>query len=200
MPRSKKKPYVTLSAEQKQEICQRKAENPQLSNLELAIEYCTGKTTIQNIIARSEKWINIDINEPYAKKLRNRRPKWQTLEEALSLWTSTVIENGYALTGDAILAKSRDYAKRLEINDFRGTNGWLSKFKKRYRLRQMVKHGEAGSVPCENYLESEREKLRKELDEYSMDDIYNADETGLYWAMEPCRVLTDRRLSGKEKE
>ena len=79
----KKKPYVTLSTEQKQEICQRKAENPQLSNLELAIEYCTGKTTIQNIIARSEKWINIDINEPYAKKLRNRRPKWQTLEEAL---------------------------------------------------------------------------------------------------------------------
>ena len=85
MPRSRKKPYVTLSAEQKQEICQRKAENPQLSNLELAIEYCTGKTTIQNIIARSEEWINIDINKPYyyAKKLRNRRPKWQTLEEAL---------------------------------------------------------------------------------------------------------------------
>ena len=90
--------------------CQRKDENPQLSNLELAI--------VQNIIAQSEKWINIDINEPHAKKLR---PKWQTLEEALSLWTSTVIENGYALTGDAILAKSRDYAKRLEINDFRGT-------------------------------------------------------------------------------
>ena len=45
----------------------------------------------------------------YAKRLRNRRPKWQTLEEALSLWTSTVIENGYALTGDAILAKSYDY-------------------------------------------------------------------------------------------
>src|SRR6185312_16951233 len=85
MPRSRKKPYVTLSAEQKQEICQRKAENPQLSNFELAIEYCTGKTTIQNIIARSEEWINIDINKPYyyAKKLRNRRPKWQTLEEDL---------------------------------------------------------------------------------------------------------------------
>ncbi|CAG8616777.1 7905_t:CDS:2, partial [Paraglomus brasilianum] len=62
-------------------------------------------------------------------------------------------------TGDAILAKSRDYARRLEINDFRGTNGWLSKFKKRYGLRQMVKRGEAGSVPCENYLETEREKL-----------------------------------------
>ena len=45
----------------------------------------------------------------------------------------------------------------------------------------------------------QREKLRKELDEYSIDNIYNADETGLFWAMEPCRVLTDRRLSGKKK-
>ena len=45
----------------------------------------------------------------------------------------------------------------------------------------------------------QREKLRKELDEYSMDDIYNADETSLYWAMEPCQVLTDHRLSEKKR-
>jgi len=94
MSRSKKKPYVMLSAEQKQEICQRKAENPQLSNLELAIVYCTGKTAIQNIIARSEKWINIDINEPYVKRLRNRRPRWK---RPLLLWMSTVTENGDVL-------------------------------------------------------------------------------------------------------
>ena len=61
------------------------------------------------------------------------------------------IENGHALNGDAIVAKAHDYAKCLEINDFKGTDGWLSKFKKRYQLRQIVKHGEAGSEPCENY-------------------------------------------------
>ena len=66
-----KKTYVTLSAKQKQEICQRKAQNPQLSNSELAKEYRVGKTTVQNIIIKSENWMNIDINKPYAKRLRN---------------------------------------------------------------------------------------------------------------------------------
>ena len=28
------------------------------------------------------------------------------------------VVNGYALSGDAIIAKARNYAKRLEINDF----------------------------------------------------------------------------------
>jgi len=45
-----------LSAKQKQEICQRKAKNPQLSNSEL------GKTTVQNIIIHSEKWIRYKLN------------------------------------------------------------------------------------------------------------------------------------------
>jgi len=122
------------------------------------------------------------------------------LEEALWLWISIVIDNGYALTGDAILAKACDYAKRLEINDFKGTDGWLSRFKKRHSLREIVKHGEAGSVSCENDLEMEREKLHEELDKYSIDDIYNTDETGLFWEMEPCRVLSNRRLSGNKKK
>ena len=70
--------YVTLSAKQKQEICQRKAKNPQLSNSELAKDYRVGKTTVQNIII---------YNKPYAKRLRNRRPKWQTLEETTIYYT-----------------------------------------------------------------------------------------------------------------
>ena len=57
-----KKHYVTLSAKQKQEICQRKAKESQLSNSELAKEYRVGKTTVQSII----------INKPYAKRLRKK--------------------------------------------------------------------------------------------------------------------------------
>ena len=53
---------------------------------------------------------------------------------------------------------------------------------------------------CVRIIWRQGEKLHKELDENSMDDIYNADETGLYWAIKPCRVLTDRRVSGEKKE
>ena len=54
------------------QICQRKLKNPQLSNLALGREYRVVKTTIQNIVAQSEKWMSININTVSAKRLRNR--------------------------------------------------------------------------------------------------------------------------------
>ena len=65
MPRSRRKPYTTLTIEQKQQICQRKLKTPQLSNLALG---SVGKTTIQNIVAQSEKWMSININSVSAKR------------------------------------------------------------------------------------------------------------------------------------
>ena len=62
MPRSRRKPYTTLTIEQKQQICQRKLKNPQLSDLALGREYRVGKTTIQNIVTQSEKCMSININ------------------------------------------------------------------------------------------------------------------------------------------
>ena len=41
------------------------------------------------------------------------------VERDLSLLTSSIIENGYTFAGDAVIAKSRDCRKRLEINDFK---------------------------------------------------------------------------------
>jgi len=60
--------------------------------------------------------------------LRNKRPKWPSLERALWLWTTSIIEKNLPLTGETILVKARDYAKRLGITDFKGTDGWLYKY------------------------------------------------------------------------
>ena len=38
MPRSKENPYITLSAEQKQEISQRKAENPLIRKIKIRVQ------------------------------------------------------------------------------------------------------------------------------------------------------------------
>jgi len=55
------KPYTHLTAAQKQEICKRQRDNPRISSL--GKDYAVRKSTIQYIIAQSEKWLAIDINE-----------------------------------------------------------------------------------------------------------------------------------------
>src|SRR5438128_12419523 len=103
------KPYKHLTAVQKQSVCKCEQDNPDISYLDLAKNYGVGKTTIQNIISQSEKWLDIDTDTVTAQPLRNKPPKWSNLEKALWLWTTTVVENNLPLTGEAILAEARVY-------------------------------------------------------------------------------------------
>ena len=77
------------------------------------------------------------------------------------------------------------FAFLLGENNFKGSNGWVDNFKKRHNLRQYNIHGEAASAPIEN-LEEMRENLRQVLGNYSPEDIFNCDETGLFWKMKLC--------------
>ena len=59
------------------------------------------------------------------------------------------------------------------------SNGWLEGFKGWFKIKKFKQHGEAADA---DILESteEMEALRTLYGEYHSNDIYNADETGLY--------------------
>ena len=59
------------------------------------------------------------------------------------------------------------------------SQGWLTRFKQRYGIQRHIQHGEAGSVP--SIAEEEMKAVRTLYSEYLEDNIYNMDETGLYW-------------------
>jgi hypothetical protein len=65
---------------------------------------------------------------------------------------------------------------------FKASNRWLDNFKKRHNLKQYNIHGEADSLPIQD-LDSMREKLHQTLRDYDLKDIFNCDETGLFWKM-----------------
>src|SRR3954454_663008 len=51
-----------------------------------------------------------------------------------------------------------------------------------------------------NQLENDRLALQQFLESYNHEDIWNGDETGLFWKMEPSRVLAHGPISGHKKE
>lgn len=61
------------------------------------------------------------------------------------------------------------------------SNGWLASFKERHNLRAFKRHGEAASVDMAD-VKPEQERIRAITDDYASKDIYNADETGLFYA------------------
>ena|SRR5438128_10820706 len=71
-------------------------------------------------------------------------------------------------------------------------------FKKRKNIKQYRVTGEAGSAPAED-LPKYRQELKSLISQYNSEDVYNADETALYWKLEPSKTLARRPVTGIKK-
>ena len=128
MPPVKKK-RCQLTALQKKEICLRKKQKPTPKNLELAVEFNCGESTISDILKQSDKWLAVVSGSQDANNIKDRGLKWPQHDAALAIWIQSVISSNQDLTGDIIKTKAKYFAESLQINDFKASNGWLTRFK-----------------------------------------------------------------------
>jgi len=61
------------------------------------------------------------------------------------------------------------------------SQGWLSRWKARYKIKKYALHGESGSAEAEEETENMMQEIQEILSDYERKDIYNMDETVLYW-------------------
>ncbi len=86
--------------------------------------------------------------------------------------------------GPQLTEKAKEIASVLGKNEFKASNGWLEKWKKRHNIRQVTISGEAGDVAGET-VESWNETLPELLETYEANNIWNLDETGCFWRALP---------------
>jgi hypothetical protein len=157
----------------------------------------------------SQRYAHLDEGELTKHQLsakRTRKPQWETLEAALLEWQIRYDKhpNSGPTTGDLLRFKAAEFWQKLP--EYNGkpipiwSNGWLTRFKKRSGLKELRRHGEAGSAQIDDNTEKIMQEIRDEGKNYNADDIYNFDETGYYWKMKPDRSLTTFTTSGKKKE
>ncbi|KAF7671358.1 Tigger transposable element-derived protein 6, partial [Cucumispora dikerogammari] len=84
--------------------------------------------------------------------------------------------------------KSQQYAEELGLENFRNSMGWLQKFKEgnKYQLRTLCDEiYESNLIDTKEFLDIMQQKLI----EYSKDNIYNMDETGLFNKLFPSKTV-----------
>jgi hypothetical protein len=108
------------------------------------------------------------------------------MEKALYKWFLKQREQHAPINGDMIKEKAKTLHAKFYESSFRASNGWLQKFKKRYGIRFLKIAGEKLSSQPE-LIAPFKEKLSKKVTELqlSLEQIYNADESGLYWKLLP---------------
>ena len=88
-----------------------------------------------------------------------------------------------------IRQKAEFFAREFGHEDSKITMAWIECWKKRWGIGKIQKVGEAGAVDIEVVNEWKDGKLVDILNRYKAEDIFNADETGLFWQMLPENTL-----------
>src|SRR5205823_4865697 len=78
------------------------------------------------------------------------------------------------------------------------SSGWLDGFKRRHGLSKTKNYGEAASISLDEDTIHILHNLQEEIKEFDLNDVYNMDETGLYWKMIPDSTLATEQLSSKK--
>ena len=78
------------------------------------------------------------------------------------------------------------FAKDLDCETWEATNGFLHRFCMRYGV--LSKHITGESLDCPDYTQFMEEVLTPLLMQYEPQDVYNADETSLYYKCLPDRT------------
>ena len=118
----------------------------------------------------------------------------------MKIWVDNISSRDKLNLSDGVLIeKARDFAIELGISDrFLASTRWAKKFKRRNHLSSYKKRGEAGDVD-KSSLPQHREDIQSILMNFDKKDIYNCDETALFWLMEPNRTLSHGPVEGRKK-
>lgn len=129
--------------------------------------------------------------------------QWPILDQALFEWQQQHQDTtGFPITGPLLRLKAIEFWKKipqyqnLPLPLF--SDGWLTRFKKRHHLRYRSFHGEAASVPMS--VHEDMKALRTVCNRYQKEDIYNMDETGLFWRRMPNGGLSTQNLAGRKQD
>lgn len=158
--------------------------------------YGIGRSTIGDIKTKKEELkryvqrVDEEGQSTSAKKLKSGTNV--VLDQAIYLWFAQQRENGNPVSGPILQAKAKQLNSMIhpEGNDFDASWGWQHRFCQRHGIRQLKTSGESLSSDHESaakFIEYFTEMIAAEG--YNRDQLFNSDETGLYFRMLPDKTL-----------
>ena len=153
------------------------------------------RPTVTGILKESHKWLN-SADTTADKRVRDRKPLHENLETVLMQWFGQLRARGALISDRLLVEKARELAQKLSIADFKASDGRLAKFKKRHNIKLQRPHGESGAADLEGVDVAQKviPLIISELG-YTLDTVYNMDETGLYYRAKPSKTLAQGVLA-----
>ena len=123
------------------------------------------------------------------------------VDAALLEWFKQSRSSNVPISGPILLEKAGSLAEALGVESFKATTGFLDRWKKRHGIVIKKMAGEEKSVSEQDVRPWIDSTLPELLSQYLPEDIYNVDETGLFYKLQPDKSLTFKgeKCSGGKK-
>ncbi|XP_003738250.1 tigger transposable element-derived protein 6-like [Galendromus occidentalis] len=152
-------------------------------------EFGIGKSTIFKI-KKDECNLRLEsLENKNANRKRKRTSPMEEVSEALFMWFVEMRAKGAPISGVILKEKAEEIATELGHYSFSATNGWVHRFKKRHNIRYFKVNGERAAADHESANEWMDHVYPAIIEGYAPDQIYNADESGLFFKATPSGTL-----------
>ncbi|XP_049520395.1 tigger transposable element-derived protein 4-like [Dermacentor silvarum] len=159
------------------------------SRAEVAKEFQISKQTLSDYIKNKQKILEAAEKSTGSRQKNVSQGTYPKLEEALLVWLKSTVASKVPVSGGLLKQKAEMMALQMNIEGFKVSDGWLRNFKKRFDLSFKKLCGESAAVDLSVVANYRSEKLQSLLQEYSPDDTFNCDETGLFLKLMPEKTL-----------
>lgn len=160
------------------------------SNSLLAKEFSCAPSTISTI------WKNAEVIKKQFQsrpegviRLRTSRLQFKPVEDALLAWFKQQRALNIPISGPILQAKADHFGKLLNVENFSCSASWIQRFRQRHNIVFGKISGESAAVDvnvCSNWLSNVWPSISAG---YSDDQIYNADEAGIFFRLTPDKTL-----------
>ena len=158
------------------------------SQRELASSFNVSLGTVNKVIKERKEIMERFLSGENKEQTRKQEPKFCGIEQRLLSWFHTARSRNIVVTGPLLQTKALEIAKNMNI-DFKASNGWLYRFQKRHRIACKSLTGESADVSEEAVNSWKTDLLPRLIEGYAKEDVFNADETALFYRQLPKKSL-----------
>ena len=158
------------------------------SQRELASSFNVSLGTVNKVIKERNQIMERFLSGESKEQTRKQEPKFCRLEQRLLSWFHTARSRNIVVTGPLLQTKALEIAKNMDV-DFKASNGWLYRFQKRHNIACKSLRGESADVSEDAVNSWKTDILPRLVEGYAKEDVFNADETALFYRQLPKKSL-----------
>ena len=191
-PRKRK----AFSVEEKLKLCKKFDDEAHLkTQKQFAEEQGLAVSTFRTILKDRTRYAEVASTSVNSSRHKLRSGHFEELETILLEWFQQARAANLPISGPILKEKAEEIAGRLAIDEFAASSGWLDRFKNRHGIVYRQICGEAESVKPDDVELWWSTTLPTLLKDYPLENVYNADEFGLFFKLLPDKSLVFKKES-----